>query len=275
MNDPSSSDPQQRDRLPAFSPDAFASWQSKAALTLEYLGLLDVVVEAPAVANAQSYMKKNARAKYLLMQALGDDWSEVDDKAHAYEMWKHLSDVYSITTIGGQLRLKSLWDNRLFSGSEPAQDFIRDLEKLRKDFNATVAKDSGVDKISDAAQLYKLLHSLPPDWDSFRMNMTLRPRDSLTYRDCKASFLEEAATRAQTALNERAMQALFRQQTQRGRVRNKEAPRRGDAAGKQQLMDEKKKTTACHRCGKVGHWKGDPACTGKQQANRAQATDDT
>ena len=39
-------------------------------------------------------------------------------------------------------------------------------------------------------------------------------------------------------------------------------------------MDEKRKTTACHRCGKVGHWKGDPACTGKQQANRAQATDD-
>ena len=93
MNDPSSSDPQQRDRLPAFSPDAFASWQSKAALTLEYLGLLDVVVEATAVANAQSYIKKNARAKYLLMEALGDDWSEVDDKAHAYEMWKHLSDV--------------------------------------------------------------------------------------------------------------------------------------------------------------------------------------
>jgi hypothetical protein len=205
-------------------------------------------------------MKKNNKAKFLLMQSLDEYYSEVDDKKHACEIWSYLVDVYAISTIGGRLRLRSLWDQRRLQSGESPTAFINDIERLRKDYNNTVEKDSGVEKISESSQLYKLLTSLPPDWDSFRIPMTLRSSNGgLTYREAKANFLEEAATREQTAASERAMQTLIRQ-AQRASL-NAKGARRGDSADRQQAMDEKKKTHPCHHCGKLGHWKGDPACT--------------
>jgi hypothetical protein len=237
--------------LPPFNPAGYNLWATRAKLALEF-GDLWVAVDGTLSKEDPSYTRKNTAAKYHLSRSLQEKFSLVDAQESAAGMWAHLKSIYGASTVGSKMRLQQLWDERRMEEDDVAEDFLRDLERLRNAYNASVEPS---ERISDDRQIYKLLCSLPASWESFRVAMS--HRESLTLTSCQASFLEDARVRGTRHKAERAMAAL---QLNSGRPRK--PPASGPPAGGGHKQDggeaaNIKMRTKCGRCGRKGHWKAD------------------
>lgn len=254
-----------------FKGSNFHLWKFQMRAILLGKELMDIVagtLPKPAATEAAAvkseWLKRDSQAFSLLCQALDESiLKHVVSCTTSKEIWDKLKLIHERDTSENIHTLQEEFYKCAMTEGESVADFLS-----RLDFIVSQLASRGDNTFNEKAQISKILCNLPSAFDSMLPAWRMQPDASKTLSNLILQLLQTESMNKMRSDATIASAQAYAASTKGKNTSEYSAEQR--AARKKEIAD-RKKTTECWKCGRMGHWGKECQATEDEQRKHQES----